>query len=71
MNSIQSPGHAPTAEYKKNLLKGPPPLLGGKVLDDNDDDDYDEDLEDDFDEQSPVTPRAQGTSSNLALYLKQ
>lgn len=49
-----SPGLAPTAQYKKVLQKGPMPLLGGKVLDDNDDEE--EDYEDEeFDEQSPTT----------------
>lgn len=33
-------------------MKGPTPLMGGKVLDDNDDDDDDYD-DDDMDEQSP------------------
>ena len=52
-----SPGLAPTAQYKKILQKGPMPLLGGKVLDDNDDDE--EDYEDEeFDEQSPTTATA-------------
>ena len=49
-----SPGLAPTAQYKKVLTKGAMPLLGGKVLDDNDDEE--EDYEDEeFDEQSPTT----------------
>ena len=43
---------SPTAQYKKVLMKGPMPLLGGKVLDDNDDDEDDYD-DDDMDEQSP------------------
>lgn len=52
MNYIRSPsgagqaiGLSPTAQYKKVLMKGPMPLMGGKVLDDNDDeeDDYDDD----------------------------
>ena len=48
------PGLAPTAQYKKVLQKGPVPLLGGKVLDDNDEEE--EDYEDEeFDEQSPTT----------------
>lgn len=38
-------GLSPTAQYKKVLMKGPMPLMGGKILDDNDDeeDDYDDD----------------------------
>ena len=54
MQSNNSPGlaQAPTAQYKKVLTKGNMPLLGGKVLDDNDDEE--EDYEDEeFDEQSP------------------
>ena len=45
-------GLSPTAQYKKVLMKGPTPLMGGKVLDDNDDDDDDYE-DDDMDEQSP------------------
>lgn len=41
-------------------MKGPMPLLGGKVLDDNDDED-DDDYDDDMDEQSPKA--AQGGRS--------
>ena len=48
----QNTGLSPTAQYKKVLMKGPTPLMGGKVLDDNDDDDDDYD-DDDMDEQSP------------------
>ena len=50
--SQQAVGLSPTAQYKKVLMKGPSPLIGGKVLDDNDEeeDDYDDD---DLDEQSP------------------
>lgn len=50
--TAQNVGLSPTAHYKKVLMKGPMPLMGGKVLDDNDDeeDDYDDD---DIDEQSP------------------
>lgn len=40
---------SPTAQYKKVLMKGPMPLMGGKVLDDNDDEDDDYD-DDDMDE---------------------
>lgn len=41
----QNIGLSPTAQYKKVLMKGPMPLMGGKILDDNDDeeDDYDDD----------------------------
>ena len=54
MQSNNSPGLAPTAQYKKVLTKGNMPLLGGKVLDDQDDEE--EDYEDEeFDEQSPST----------------
>ena len=45
----QNTGLSPTAQYKKVLMKGPTPLMGGKVLDDNDDDDDDYD-DDDMDE---------------------
>ena len=48
----QNMGLSPTAQYKKVLMKGPMPLMAGKILDDNDDeeDDYEDD---DMDEQSP------------------
>lgn len=46
-------GLSPTAQYKKVLMKGPMPLMGGKVLDDNDDEEEDDDYDDDMDEQSP------------------
>ena len=48
----QSPGMGATAQYKKQLDKGPMPMPGGKVLDDYDEED---DLyeEDDTDEQTP------------------
>ena len=44
-NSQQAVGLSPTAQYKKVLMKGPMPLMSGKVLDDNDEeeDDYDDD----------------------------
>lgn len=57
MNYLRTSGNnqvglSPTAQYKKVLMKGPMPLMGGKVLDDNDDEE-DDDYDDDMDEQSP------------------
>ena len=46
-NYMRSSGNglSHTAQYKKVLMKGPMPLMAGKVLDDNDDeeDEYDDD----------------------------
>ena len=63
----RSPGHAPNAEYKKNLQKGAMPLLGGKVLDDTNDEDDEDDLEDDMEEHqaSPYSRQTATGAKNL------
>ena len=51
-NGNKSAGLSPTAQFKKVLMKGPVPLVGGKVLEDNDDEEEDYE-DDDIDESCP------------------